>query len=82
MLSMVGLTPGFWAEAAITMVYLINCSPSVPLDQQILEELWTCKTPHYLRVFGCEAYAQVPKELRQKLDPKSQKCIFIGYAWH
>ena len=38
--------------------------------------------PYYahLRVFGCEAYAHVPKELRQKLDPKSQKCIFIGYG--
>ena len=29
--------------------------------------------------FGCEAYAHVPKELRAKLDRKSQKCIFIGY---
>ena len=82
MLSMAGLTPGFWVEAAITTVYLINRSPSVPLDNQIPEELWTRKTPHYahLRVFGCEAYAHVPKELCAKLDPKSQKCIFIGYG--
>ena len=34
----------------------------------------------HLRVFGCEAYAHAPKERRQKLDDKSQKCIFIGYA--
>ena len=82
MLSMVGLTLGFWAEVAIIAVHLINCSPSAPLDNQIPEELWTGKTPNYahLRVFGCEAYAHVPKELRQKLDPKSQKCIFIGYG--
>ena len=55
MLSMAGLTPGFWAEAAITAVHLINCSPSTPLDNQIPQELWTGKTPHYahLRVFGC-----------------------------
>ena len=33
MLSMAGrLTPGFWAEAAITAVHLTNRSPSVPLD--------------------------------------------------
>ena len=44
--------------------------------------MWTGKKPHYahLRVSGCKAYAQVPKELRQKLDLKSQKCIFIGYG--
>ena len=79
---MAGLTLGFWAEAAITMVHLINRSPSAPLDNQIQEELWIGKTPHYahLHVFGCEAYAHVPKELMQKLAPKSQKCIFIGYG--
>ena len=27
-----------------------------------------------------EAYAHIPKELRGKLDPKSRKCIFIGYG--
>ena len=82
MLSMAGLTPSFWAEVAITAVHLINLSPSAPLDNQIPKELWTGKMPHYahLRVFGCKAYAHVPKELRQKLDPKSQKCIFIGYG--
>ena len=63
MLSMAGLTLGFWAEGAITTVHLINHSPSAPLDNQILEELWIGKTPHYahLRVFGCKAYAHVPK---------------------
>ena len=28
----------------------------------------------------CEAYVHVPKELRAKLDPKSRKCIFVGYG--
>ena len=31
-------------------------------------------------MFGCEAYAHVPKQLCRKLDPKSHKCIFIGYG--
>ena len=46
------------------------------------EDVRVQEMPNYahLRVFGCEAYAHVPKELRQKLDPKSQKCIFIGYG--
>jgi hypothetical protein len=32
-----------------------------------------------MRVFGNIGYAHVPKELRKKLEPKSMKCIFLGY---
>jgi hypothetical protein len=31
-------------------------------------------------VFGCIAYLHVPDEKKSKLDPKSAKCIFIGYS--
>ena len=31
-------------------------------------------------MFGCIAYVHVPDELRTKLDPKAEKCIFIGYS--
>ncbi len=34
---------------------------------------------YHLRMIGCVAYAHVPKELRGKLDDKSEKCIFTGY---
>ena len=30
-------------------------------------------------MFGCIAYAHVPKEQRHKFDDKGVKCIFIGY---
>ena len=82
MLSMANLSLGFWMEVVYTAVHIINRSPSTPLDFQILEKLWLGKEPHYnhLRVFGCEAYAHVPKELRSKLNPKSHKCIFVGYG--
>ena len=82
MISMAKLTPEFWGEAVLTAVHIINRSPSSPLNFKIPEELWTGKTPSYehLRVFACEAYAHVPKELHRKLDPKSHKCIFIGYG--
>ncbi len=29
-------------------------------------------------MFGCPTYANVPNELRKKLNPKSKKCIFVG----
>ena len=31
-------------------------------------------------MFGCIACVHVPDELRTKLDPKAEKCIFIGYS--
>jgi hypothetical protein len=34
----------------------------------------------HLKIFGCVAYSHVPKELRNKLDHKAEKCIFIGYS--
>ena len=46
------------------------------------EMVWSGKKPSYkhLRVFGCEAYRHIPKEFRNKLEPKSRKCIFLGYG--
>ena len=33
-----------------------------------------------MRVFGCVAYAHVPDELRDKLDRKGEKCIFVVHS--
>ena len=45
-------------------------------------EYWTWKPPGvgYLRVFGSTMWVHIPKEKRQKLDPKSVKCILVGYG--
>jgi len=47
-----------------------------------LEEKFTDKKPDlsHFRVFGCIAYVHVLDEKRSKLDPKAEKCIFIGYS--
>ncbi len=72
----------FWAEALSTAVYLKNRSPTKALRDLTPNEAWTKKKPkvEHLRVFGCDAYAHVPKDERQKLDTKSRKCIFLGYG--
>ncbi|MCO5550507.1 hypothetical protein L7F22_003994 [Adiantum nelumboides] len=76
------LSHGFWAEAVQTAIHLINRSPSKALGGEVPEEVWSGKPPSYahLRVFGCEAYVHIRSELRTKLEPKSSKCIFLGYG--
>ena len=70
-----------WAKAIFAACYLINWSPSIAIDNKILEEVWTSHPCAYsnLKIFGCEAYAFTPKNQRSKLDPRSNKCIFVGY---
>src|SRR3954462_9451175 len=42
-------------------------------------ELWFSNKPKlsFLKVWGCDAY--VKKLQPDKLEPKSEKCVFIGY---
>ncbi|BBH04062.1 Toll-Interleukin-Resistance domain family protein [Prunus dulcis] len=77
-----GLPKQFWAEAVNTAAYLINRGPSVPLEHRIPEEVWSGKEIKlsHLKVFGCVAYVHISDQGRNKLDPKSKKCTFIGYG--
>ena len=50
---------------------------------RVFEESWIRKKSSYyhLRVFGYESYyVNVPREKHNKLEPKSRKCIFMGYG--
>ena len=64
MLSGARLEQKFWAEAVATTYYLINRSPTSVLVDKTPMEVWSGHKPslRHLRVFGCEAYAHVPKE--------------------
>ena len=75
MLSGARLGHEFWAEAVETSCYLVNRSPSLALEDKTPQEVWIRKKPSlsHLRVFGCDAYAHVPKEKQTKLDSKSEK---------
>ena len=50
------------------------------MEFDIPERVWTRKEVSYshLKVFGCKAFAHVPKEHRAKLDDKAVPCIFLG----
>ena len=82
MLSSAKLPKSFWGEAMSTACYLINRSPTYALDNDIQERVWSVKNVTYphLRVFGCKAFAHVPKEQRAKLDSRAVECIFLGYG--
>lgn len=75
------LSKEFWAEATSTAVYLINRSPSKSIEKAP-EEMWSGKKPNLsnLKVFGCRAMVHIPKQKRQKWDPKSTELIFVGYC--
>lgn len=77
-----GLPKQFWAEAVNTAAYLINRGPSVPLEHNIPEEVWSGKEVKlsHLKVYGCVAYVHISDQGRNKLDPKSKKCTLIGYG--
>ena len=34
----------------------------------------------HVRIFGSIAFIHIPDDKRQKLDPKSEKCILVGYS--
>jgi hypothetical protein len=70
----------FWAEAANTACYLRNRTPIGP-GGMTSEEAYSGRKPYigHLRAFGCVAYAYIPKERRQKLDPNAKKMALIGY---
>ncbi|XP_077220995.1 putative mitochondrial protein AtMg00710 [Tasmannia lanceolata] len=82
MLSNAGLEKYFWAEAVNTACYLVNTTPLTAISCKTPEEVWSGKPSDYsiLRIFGCPAYIHVKNDQRSKLDPKSKKFIFLGYA--
>jgi hypothetical protein len=72
----------FWAEVVATTVYIMNRTPTTTIHGMKIEEKFTSKKPDvsHLIMFSCIAHVHVPSEKRSKLDPKVDKCIFIGYS--
>jgi len=62
-LSKSGLEKHFWAKAVKTTCYLINQSPTIALDGDIIQEVWIGKKENYshLKIFGCEAFVHIPR---------------------
>ncbi|KAK8640458.1 hypothetical protein V6N13_008211 [Hibiscus sabdariffa] len=78
MVSHIDLPTSFWGYALETTAFTLNCVPS-KLVQKTPHEMWTGRRPNmsFIRVWGCQAY--VKHQMSTKLEPKSQKCTFVGY---
>ena len=78
MMSLIGLPLSFWSYALETAAFTFNRAPSKSVETTPYE-LWFSKKPKlsFLRVWGCDAY--VKKFHPDKLNPKSEKCVFTGY---
>ena len=71
----------FWAETAMTAIYIKNRLPSPKYHDQTPFEIinkFRLGVKH-MRVFGCRAFVLTLKEKRSKWDSKAREGLFIGY---
>jgi hypothetical protein len=78
MMSLTDLPVSFWGYALETAAFILNRAPSKSVETTPYE-IWHGKKPKlsFLKVWGCEAY--VKKLQPDKLEPKSEKVVFVGY---
>ena len=78
MMSQTDLPLSFWGYSLETAAFTLNLLPSKSVEKTPYE-IWTGKRPtlSFLKIWGCEVY--VKRLLSDKLTPKSDKCLFVGY---
>ena len=78
MMSLIDLRLSFSGYNSETAAFMLNTAPSKSIETTPYE-LWFGKKPKlsFLKVWGCNAYVKKPQP--DKLEPKSKKCVFIGY---
>ena len=78
MISHADLPLSFWGYALQTVAFTLNRVPTKTVEKTPYE-IWTGKRPwlSFLKIWGCEVY--VKRQISNKLAPKSDKCLFVGY---
>ncbi|KAE9151196.1 hypothetical protein PF005_g33494 [Phytophthora fragariae] len=73
MLHYAGLDKSFWAEAAMTAIYIKNRLPSSKSPDKTPFEIVYKSKPNvkHMRIFGCKAFVLTPKEKRLEVGPQS-----------
>ncbi|KAL0641221.1 hypothetical protein Bca4012_102626 [Brassica carinata] len=72
----------FWSDAVTTACYLINRTPTLILQGLSPFEVLNRYKPslEHMKIFGCLCFVMVPGELRNKLEARSSKAMFVGYS--
>ncbi|GKA16507.1 retrotransposon protein, putative, ty1-copia subclass [Tanacetum coccineum] len=81
MMSQTTLPKSFWDYALETAARILNMVPTKKVDKTPYE-IWHGQAPKlsYLKVWGCEALVKRDTLTKpDKLDPRSFRCIFVGY---
>jgi len=71
----------YWSYAICHAFFIINRNPSTAMQFQVPYELLHKQKPDisFLKVFGCLCFVSTLTNNRNKFDPKSKKCIFLGF---
>nr|GEY44624.1 hypothetical protein [Tanacetum cinerariifolium] len=81
MMSQTTLPNSFWDYAIETAARILNMVSTKKVEKTPYE-IWNGQAPKlsYLKVWGCEAFVKRDTLTKpDKLDPRSFKCIFVGY---
>ena len=72
------LPTSFWGFALETATFLLNRTPTKVVEKTPYE-IWTRRKLNmpFLWIWGCESH--VKKLTSDKLAPKTDKCLFVGY---
>ena len=73
----------FWADVVSTTCFFINRMPSSVFNWATPYHQLFPNNPLFLiepKVFGCTCFVWDVRPQVSKLDPKSLKCIFLGYS--
>jgi hypothetical protein len=78
MMSLTDFLLSFCGYVLETATFTLNRAPSKSVEMTPYE-LWNGKKPNlsFLKIWGCDVY--VKRLQPNKLEPKSDKCVFLGY---
>ena len=77
-MSQTDLPVSFWGHALETVAFILNQAPTKAVETTPYE-VWSGKRPKlsFMKIWGCEAYVKCL--MADNLEPRSDKCIFVGY---
>src|SRR4051812_26047475 len=71
----------FWGECILAATHIVNRTPTVANQGITPYDMLFGKSPSYghLNIFSCLCYVSTSTKMREKFDPRAERCIFVGY---